>query len=274
MKNKIIIVTLIMIIMSWVTGCGSEGKEITTTEASIETTFQPIGMTYVENATKEDLLYLIDICNERKTNAHSMANAARWLGYPEEHKIITLAQEEWDIAEVFRVAYVKDYDAIIAKEEEEKRLAIEKENQKWASKEAEYPEATYVWRYMKNLGWNDYVCAGIMGNMMAEVGGQTLNLQPRLQGTYYGICQWSRGYSEVWGADLATQCNFLRDTIKYEIDTYGFKYYKGFKYVNFLNLTNEREAALAFAKSYERCASFSYEVRQSNATKALNYFTN
>lgn len=274
MKNKIIILTFIIITMLWVTGC-SASEEIKTEVVctNIEELY-PIGMTYVENATKEDLLYLIDICNERKVNAHAMANAARWLGYSEDHKIIALAKEEWTVAETFRVAYAKDYDAIIAKEEEEKRLAIEKENQKWASKEAEYPEATYVWRYMKNLGWNDYVCAGIMGNMMAEVGGQTLNLQPRLQGTYYGICQWSREYGEVWGADLATQCNFLRDTIKYEIDTYGFKYYKGFKYANFLNLTNEKEAALAFAKSYERCASFSYGVRQSNATKALNYFTN
>jgi hypothetical protein len=141
MKNKIIILTFIIITMLWVTGC-SASEEIKKEVIPTNTKFYPIGMTYVENATKEDLLYLIDICNERKTNAHSMANAARWLGYSEDHTIITLAKEEWAIAEVFRVAYVKDYDAIIAKEEEEKRLAIEKENAKWASKEAEYSEAS------------------------------------------------------------------------------------------------------------------------------------
>ena len=47
-------------------------------------------------------------------------------------------------------------------------------NNIWAEKEAKYPVATYIWRYMKDLGWSDAVCAGIMGNMMAEVGGHTL----------------------------------------------------------------------------------------------------
>ena len=41
---------------------------------------------------------------------------------------------------------------------------------------------------MKELGWNDYVCAGIVGNLMAEVGGQTLNIDPQLGNSYYGIC--------------------------------------------------------------------------------------
>ena len=40
----------------------------------------------------------------------------------------------------------------------------------------EYPEAYKIWHYLKKLGYNDYVCAGIMGNIMAECGGQTLNI--------------------------------------------------------------------------------------------------
>lgn len=41
-----------------------------------------------------------------------------------------------------------------------------------------YPEATEVWIYLRHsLGYNEYVCAGILGNMMAEVGGGTLNLK-------------------------------------------------------------------------------------------------
>ena len=39
-----------------------------------------------------------------------------------------------------------------------------------------YPEAYKIWHYLKKLGYNDYVCAGIMGNIMAECGGQTLNI--------------------------------------------------------------------------------------------------
>lgn len=126
---------------------------------------------------------------------------------------------------------------------------------------------------MKAQGWNDYVCAGIMGNLMAEVGGQTLDIRYTLSSSgYYGMCQWSRGYSQVWGAGLETQCDFLRDTIKYEFDTYGSKYQKGFNFNSFLNMTDAQQAALAFAKSYERCGSGSYRVRQKNALKAYNYF--
>ena len=129
---------------------------------------------------------------------------------------------------------------------------------------------------MKDLGWNDYVCAGIMGNLMAEVGGQTLDIQYWLQGNgYYGMCQWNKAYrSGVWGADLTGQCDFLRDTIKYEIDTFGYAYKKGFNLNSFLALSNERDAALAFAKCYERCGSGTYTIRQNNAEKAYDYFVN
>ena len=93
-------------------------------------------------------------------------------------------------------------------------------------------------------------------------------------GNYYGICQWSKGYSEVHGTDLYYQCEFLKKTIQYEFDTYGSKYQSGFNYESFINLTNEREAALAFAKCYERCNSNYYAIREDNATIAYNYFTN
>ena len=88
------------------------------------------------------------------------------------------------------------------------------------------------------------------------------------------MCKWSKGSKGVWGADLKGQCKFLADSIRYEFNTFGSKYQKGFKYNNFIALKNERAAALAFAKCYERCGSGSYGIRQSNATKALQYFTN
>lgn len=139
-----------------------------------------------------------------------------------------------------------------------------------------YPVATEVWKYMKALGWSDAVCAGIMGNMMAEVGGQTLNLNYRLYdstGNYYGLCQWSsRYYGQIHGADLQTQCDFLRDTIKKEIDIYGKRYASGMNFEKFLQMDDPEEVALCFAMAYERCASWTYDVRQRNAVKAYEYF--
>lgn len=245
----------------------------------------------MEKYTKEELVTMIDEAKATKDHAHTMAESARALGWENNDKLIKELQEMWHEADEDQVKYQGYLDEILANEAEaarkaeEERLAAEAaqkaaeeearraEEAKWATKAAEYPAATQIWRYMKAQGWNDYVCAGIMGNLMTEVGGQTLDIRYTLSSSgYYGMCQWSRGYSQVWGAGLETQCDFLRDTIKYEFDTYGFKYQKGFNFNSFLNMTDAQQAALAFAKSYERCGSGSYGVRQKNALKAYNYF--
>ena len=128
---------------------------------------------------------------------------------------------------------------------------------------------------MKDQGWNDAVCAGILGNMMAECGGHTLSLQPTVSNKYYyGICQWSKGYPNVWYSNLDSQCEFLINTIEYEFNTFGSSYKRGFNFNSFLNLNDEKEVAKAFAKCYERCGSSSLNQRQKNATTAYNYFTN
>ena len=139
----------------------------------------------------------------------------------------------------------------------------------------EYEVARYIWDYFKSLGWNDAVCAGIMGNLMSEVGGQTLDIQYWLygKGNHYGMCQWSlKYYPTIEGADLDTQLEFLKSNIEYEINTFGYNYQKGFNYKKFLQLEDEKQAALAFAKAYERCGGGGYTRRQKNATKAYNYF--
>lgn len=245
----------------------------------------------IDKYTKEELVTMIDEAKATKDHAHTMAESARALGWEDNDKLIKELQEMWHEADEDQVKYQGYLDEILANEAEAARKAEEEclaaeaaqkaaeeearraEEAKWATKAAEYPAATQIWRYMKAQGWNDYVCAGIMGNLMAEVGGQTLDIRYTLSSSgYYGMCQWSRGYSQVWGAGLETQCDFLRDTIKYEFDTYGFKYQKGFNFNSFLNMTDAQQAALAFAKSYERCGSGSYGVRQKNALKAYNYF--
>lgn len=199
-----------------------------------------------------------------KINAHNLAENARLLGWPEDSNAIQFAKTEYQNADLI-IQYYSN---------QKQELIIKKEKEFWEIKRFEYPAATEIWLYMKNLGWSDYVCAGILGNLMTEVGGQTLNIQYQSSGNgYYGMCQWNQAYSsKVWGADLQGQCDFLQDSIKYEIDTFGYAYAKEFNFDSFLKLTNERDVAKAFAKCYERCSSASYRIRQENATVAYNYF--
>ena len=220
----------------------------------------------LDTYTMAQLQVLIKAERADQEAAHELAESARKLGWPEESEPIVSAKNEWWNTQLAIEAYDARYQELYAESEEAK----------WATKAAEYPAATQIWRYMKNLGWNDYVCAGIMGNLMAEVGGQTLDIQYWLQGNgYYGMCQWNKAYrSGFWGADLVGQCDFLRDTIKYEIDTFGYAYQKGFNFESFLNMSNERDAAKVFAKCYERCGSSTYTIRQNNAEKAYDYFVN
>lgn len=133
-----------------------------------------------------------------------------------------------------------------------------------------YNQAQTVWNYLRDLGLNEYVCAGIIGNIMAEVGGQTLDISrwPQYsQGTYYGICQWAGSRKNRllndFGTTLDDQIRFLSVEL-FEVIP---------KDNSFYNMQDEKEAALYFAKYYERCSSKYYSVRQTNATKALEYFT-
>lgn len=216
--------------------------------------------------TMDQFQNLIDAERADQIAAHELAESARRLGWDEELDPIVSAGNEWWNSQMAIEAYHARYE----------ELEIAAEEAKWKNKAAEYPAATQIWRYMKDLGWNDYVCAGIMGNLMAEVGGQTLDIKYWLQGNgYYGMCQWNKSYrSGVWGADLVGQCDFLRDTIQFELDTFGYAYKKGFNFNSFLNMSNERDAAKAFAKCYERCDSSTYNIRMNNAEKAYDYFVN
>lgn len=221
---------------------------------------------YKDLEDKEEIKTELATCKDYEYRLVNLMGNQEMVAYTEE------IREEVEEVRAVMTSYEQDIAAI---EAEEARIEA-----MWADKSAQYPVATQVWRYMKEeLGWNDYVCAGVMGNMMAEVGGQTLNLQPYLYGhddsSYYGLCQWSkRYYPSVIGADIEGQLDFLKNTVQKELNTYGYLYRSGMKYEQFCSLTDAKEAALAFAKAYERCGSGSYGVRQTNAMKALDYFTN
>ena len=207
--------------------------------------------------SQEDLLARIDEQFNIMVTAHLMADAARALGYNEDHIIIQTAKAEYIEAQQLWQDYQNIYNDLIIH---------------WHEKEAEYPVAAYVWNILRQAGYSDITIAGILGNMMVETGGQTLELKWDARGTYYGLCQWSKNYSEVWGASLSEQVQFLLSTISYELNTYGYKYQKGYNYNSFISSIDVKGAALAFAKVYERCSSSSYKTRQKCAIEAYNYF--
>ena len=65
------------------------------------------------------------------------------------------------------------------------------EREKYEQKLREYPEATRVWYYMKDVfGWSDELCAGVMGNIMAEIGG--------------GSPEGAMNFGDKWQVDIRT----------------------------------------------------------------------
>ena len=139
--------------------------------------------------------------------------------------------------------------------------------------------ATQVWKHLKSYGFSDSVAAGIIGNMMRECGGDTLDLDWDIVGHYggsefYGLCQWCLDYtpSGFKGSSIKQQCEYLKKTIKSEFATYGGNY-NGITYEQFLK-SDTRTAAIAFERVYERCGDYSNEDtrRANNAAKAYSTF--
>ena len=102
--------------------------------------------------------------------------------------------------------------------------------QQW---EEEYYYATKVWEYLRQKGFSQEVTCAIIGNMMIETSGGSLDLKPTiysLSGNYYGLCQWSKEYyPEAHGLSLEQQLEFLTNNIEWEIDTFGKCYKECFK---------------------------------------------
>lgn len=148
----------------------------------------------------------------------------------------------------------------------------------WSERKQKYPTATQIWLFFKDeLGWSDAICAGVMGNLMAEAGGQTLKIQWNIwdkSGGYYGICQWAIKYTPtIANQSLENQLLHIKNTVEKTMNNWGRKYEKDFNYEKFIALEDPKEVALAFAKCYERCSSKHYNIRTINAMKAYEYFT-
>lgn len=116
--------------------------------------------------------------------------------------------------------------------------------------------AEQVWNAMKAKGWSDNVCAAILGNMMAECGGNTLELNPYAggdSGTSFGLCQWHAGRKNSMlkfnGQNYNTKDNL--PTIEHQIDYLEYE----LQNYNFLNSDkNYEELAYDFCVKFERPA--------------------
>lgn len=256
MKKKISVVVVLTLITTLLLGAttqtySKEEELISTQEIVCE---RPIEDEIVETSNREELKTLIKKYSNKRESAHQMAESARELGYTEDSYIVETAREEWHNADELLKYYQTQYD----------NLPDEK-----------YPVASTIWKYLKAQGYSDIVCAGIMGNMMVESGGLTLNIQPTVKGQgHYGICQWSkRYYPSIWGTNLETQLKFLTSDIAIQFNTYGYLYKKGFNYNSFLQINSINEATTAFLKCYERGATGTLSKRQQCALTAYNYFS-
>ena len=155
---------------------------------------------------------------------------------------------------------------------------VKKENLQWSSKYNQYPAATIAWIYMtEELGWSNFVAAGIIGNMMAECGGQTLALDWDINGNSgYGLFQWignrrisiKSKYGEF--PTVVEQIEFMKDEL---YGTNGVtQQVTDQQREAILNANSPEKCAAKFAMWFERPASTDYSVRKSNAIKAYKYF--
>lgn len=161
---------------------------------------------------------------------------------------------------------------------EESEIQPTPEELLWTKRWEECSVATEIWLQMKSYGWTDAACAGIMGNIMRETGGDTLkhitsNIYNKSK-SHYGLCQWATRYypqiqpTETWTPSTMEQIEFLRYTINNQ-KTLHHSY--GFTEEYLLTATDYREVAKKFCDGYERPAENSTR-RENNAEKAWKYF--
>ena len=147
----------------------------------------------------------------------------------------------------------------------------------------EYPEAQLIWDTMISWGWTAETCAGIIGNMMAEIGGGTLNLSNWNSngGCGYGLIQWTSNRRSIlksrYGSypTIEQQLIFMRDEL---FGINNTRQQVSSSVLNKIMNTNGNESpesiAFCFASNYERCASRYRAKRQGYARIAYEYFMN
>ena len=141
----------------------------------------------------------------------------------------------------------------------------------------EYYYAYETLEFFTQNGYSKEAACGIIGNMMVETSGGSLELKPNVYSSgkyHYGLCQWYLKYKPFMAnMTFDMQIEYLLSDIPVEFKTFGKCYKKGFTAEDFMIMTDTEEAAEAFAKVYERPGSGTYTWRAQCATKAYEYFT-
>jgi len=220
----------------------------------------------VEPTTYDEANNLLDEATKRQETAQMVLDGLTELGYEPDHPAIVMAYAELEN----RTADVAYY--------QEKQAEWE-EIHKWEVRASEYPVATQVWLYMKEeFGWSDTVCAGIMGNMMAECGGcWTSDLDWNVSSSSgYGMIQWLGGRKQqlfnIYGSSpsIEDQLNFMKDEL---YGTNGVtKQVTDSQLNKIMNADSPEDCAYAFACYFERCGEGHRWVRRDYARRAYDYF--
>lgn len=146
----------------------------------------------------------------------------------------------------------------------EEEVIVEEEETYYPS---DHQTAYIVYDYFKDLGYSDTTIAGLLGNMMLECGGNTLDLNWNLysnSGKYYGLCMWSSTYyPNLSGTSLSYQLDYLADSIGTVMSGFGGSL------SDFKNITDAGSAAKYFCTYYERGSGIS--TRVNNAYTALSW---
>lgn len=189
------------------------------------------------------------------------------LGYADDHPAVIMAKTD-----------IENADADVAYYQEQ--FEIWEEKHKWEVRASEYPVATQVWLYMKNeLGYSDIVCAGIMGNMMAECGGcwtSDLDWEAGKSGGPYGMIQWLGGRKQqlfsIYGKNpsIEDQLNFMHDEL-YGTDGVTWQVSQA-QLDKIMNAETPEKCAYAFACYFERCGEGHRAPRKEYARRAYEYF--
>ena len=108
----------------------------------------------------QELRTLIQECKTLKESAEQMLVLADNLGYTDKHPVVKTTAAEIEQLNKLITIY-------------ENRL----EQKRWEIRIEKYPTASSIWLYLSDQGYSDEICAGILGNIMAEVGGHTLDIE-------------------------------------------------------------------------------------------------
>ena len=220
----------------------------------------------VEPTTYDEACSLLEEAIARQELAETVYQGLRTLGYADDHPAVVMAQTDIENAEREVTYYQEQY-------------LIWEEVHKWELRAAEYPVATQVWLYMQNeLGFSDIVCAGIMGNMMAECGGcWTSDLDWDVSSSSgFGMIQWLGGRKQelfsIYGntPSIENQLDFMKDEL---YGTNGVtKQVSDWQLDKIMNAETPEECAYAFACYFERCGEGHRAPRRGYARRAYEYF--